>query len=379
MMQKNTLYFFMAVALYASACQANGSTDKTTDNLQEVPVVQIRQKDTAVSTNYVTAIEAKRNVEIRAKVPGFLDRIFADEGQEVKQGQLLFKLNDKEYRLALEKAKANLANMQAEAKAATLEAERVKILVGKKIISATELELAKTKVKSAEARVNEARALESEAAHRLSYTAIYAPFSGVVDRFPLRSGSLVTEGALLTTVSDLSNVHAYFNVSENEYLQILQSKNKQQGGALNNSVQLILSNGTRYPHAGIIKTMEGEFDAGTGSIAFRASFPNPEHLLKHGSTGKIEVITPVQQALLVPQKAVFEIQDKNYVYVVSKDNIVTMRNFIPKMRINDYYIVQSGLTGGEQIVLEGIQSMKNGARVQPRTIAADSLIAQRMK
>lgn len=378
MMRKNTLYILTAATLYmlASACRSNNPQTKE-EGPQEVPVVQIVQKDTTVQANYVTAIEARRNVEIRAKVQGYLDQIYVDEGQEVKAGQLLFRLNDREYRLALEKAKASLANMQAEAKAAALEAERVRILVNKKIISPTELELAKTKVKSAEARVSEAQALESEAAHRLSYTSIYAPFSGMIDRIPLRSGSLVTEGALLTTESDLSSMHAYFNVSENEYLQIIGSKEKG-SNALNTAVQLQLSNGAIYPHKGIVKAMEGEFDAGTGSIAFRASFPNPEHLLKHGSTGKIVVTTPVQQVLIVPQKSVFEIQDKNYVYVVDQKNVATMRNFIPSMRINDFYIVQSGLSNGESIVLEGIQSIKNGAIIQPKNIKADSLLAHSM-
>ena len=380
MIRKNTLYFFTAMALCAIACRSNNENKTTDTELQEVPVVQILKKDTIIHTNYVTAIEARRNVELRAKVQGYLEQIYVDEGQEVKEGQLLFKLNDKEYRLALDKAKANLANMQAEAKATSLEAQRVSGLVNKKIISATELDLAKTRIRSAEAKVAEAQALESEAAHHLSYTAIYAPFSGVIDRIPLRSGSLVTEGALLTTVSDLSTVHAYFNVSENEYLQILQSNGDEKtNDALNSTVELFLSNGNKYAHKGIIKTMEGQIDAGTGSIAFRASFPNPNHLLKHGSTGKIVVTTPVQQVLLVPQKAVFEIQDKNYVYVVEKNNVVAMRNFIPSVRINDYYIVQSGLSNGDNIVLEGVQSIKNGMRIQPKTIQSDSLLAERLK
>lgn len=380
MTRKNTLYFFTAMALCATACRSNSETKSTGNDLQEVPVIQIVKKDTIINTNYVAAIEARRNVELRAKVQGYLDQIYVDEGQDVREGQLLFKLNDKEYRLALDKAKANLANMQAEAKAASLEAQRVNGLVNKKIISATELDLAKTRVRSAEAKVAEAKALESEAEHRLSYTAIYAPFSGVIDRIPLRGGSLVTEGALLTTVSDLSTVHAYFNVSENEYLQILQSNgDEKKNDALNSTVELFLSNGNKYAHKGIIKTMEGQIDAGTGSIAFRASFPNPNHLLKHGSTGKIVVTTPLQEALLIPQKAVFEIQDKNYVYVVDKNNVVAMRNFIPSVRIDDYYIVQSGLSNGENIVLEGLQSIKNGTHIQPKTIQSDSLLAQRLK
>jgi membrane fusion protein (multidrug efflux system) len=375
MIRKKALFHLSAVmVIYLSACKANGSSDNNKNDIQVLPVIQLQQKDTLIHNNYVTAIEAKRNVEIRAKVPGFLDKIYVDEGQEVKQGQLLFQLNDKEYRLALDKAKASLANMRAEARAAELELERVRILVNKKIISPTEQELAQAKLKAAEARVSEALSVESEAANRLSYTFIYAPFSGIIDRIPLRAGSLVSEGALLTTVSDLSSVYAYFNVSENEYLQRVQSKNPG-SGKLKDTAALILANDTRYTHTGYIETMESEFDEGTGSIAFRATFPNPAHLLKHGASGKVQLVTPLHEALLVPQKAVFEIQDKNYVFVVNANNTVSMRNFIPARRISDFYVVQSGLSKGEKIVVEGIQTLRDGIQIQPRTIPMDSLLA----
>ncbi len=375
MIRKKMLFHLSAVmVLYFTACKANGSSDNNKKDVQELPVIELQQKDTLIHTNYVTAIEAMRNVEIRAKVPGFLDKIYVDEGREVQKGQLLFQLNDKEYRIALEKARASLANMSAEARATELELERVRTLVNKKIISPTELELAQAKLKSAEARVNEARSVESEAATRLSYTFIYAPFSGIIDRIPLRAGSLVTEGALLTTVSDLSSVYAYFNVSENEYLQRAQSKHPGSSKP-QDSASLILANDTRYNYTGQIETMESEFNESTGSIAFRATFPNPAHLLKHGASGKVQLVTPLQQALLVPQKAVFEIQDKNYVFVVNANNTVSMKNFIPARRIADFYVVQSGLSPGQKIVVEGIQTLRDGATIQPRSIAMDSLVA----
>lgn len=365
------------IILYMCACKANGSGDNTSKDIQSVPVIQIVQKDTTINSHYVTAIEAKRNVEIRAKVPGFLDKIYVDEGQQVQQGQLLFKINDRELSIALDRAKATLANIQAEALTASLEMDRVTLLVNKNIISKSELELAKARVKAAEARISEARAVESEAAQKLSYTAIYAPFSGVIDRIPLRSGSLLDQGSLLTTVSDLDQVHAYFNVSENEYLQMMQSSNKEQNVLVGSKVQLILANNTVYPQAGKIETAEGEFNQGTGSIAFRATFPNPGRLLKHGASGKIQITTPVRKALLVPNKAVFEIQDKNYVYVVDKQNKVRMQNFVPKLRLDDCYIVQSGLEGGESIVLEGIQTIRDGVLIQPVAPGSDSLIARK--
>lgn len=378
MMQRITFSCLPAmIVLYMCACKANGSTDDKSKDIQSVPVVQIVQKDTTINSHYVTAIEAKRNIEIRAKVPGFLDKIYVDEGQFVQQGQLLFKINDRELAIALEKARAGLANTQAEALSATLEMDRVKLLVGKNIISKSELELAKARVNAAEARVSEARATESEAAQHMSYTSIYAPFNGVIDRIPLRAGSLLDQGSLLTTVSDLDQVHAYFNVSENEYLQMMQSGTDKES-LVGSRVQLILANNTVFGQPGKIETVEGEFDQGTGSIAFRATFPNPGRLLKHGASGKIQITTPVRQALLVPNKAVFEIQDKNYVYVVDKQNKVRMKNFVPKLRLADCYIVASGLGSGESIVLEGIQTMRDGAVIQPVAPGnSDSLIAAR--
>lgn len=362
--------------LYMCACKTGNTADTGITEVPSVPVIQILQKDTNVHSNYVTAIEAKRNVEIRAKVPGFLEKIYIDEGQHVQQGQLLFKINDRDMSIALDRAKASLSNMQAEALSASLEMERVQLLVNKKVIAQSELELAKAKVKAAEARVSEARAATSEAEQRVAYTSVYAPFSGIIDRIPLRSGSLLDQGSLLTTVSDLDQVHAYFNVSENEYLQMMQDS-KSKDAMLGNKVQLILANNTAYPHEGKIEAVEGEFDQGTGSIAFRATFPNPGRLLKHGSSGKIQITTPVRQALLIPNKAVFEIQDKNYVYVVDKQNKVKMKNFVPKIRLSDCYIVQSGLTSGESIVLEGVQTLRDGVLIQPVVNNNDSLIARK--
>lgn len=377
MMQRITFLCLPAImGIYLCACKANGSEDNNSKDIQSVPVMQIVQKDTTVNSHYVTAIEARRNVEIRAKVPGFLDKIFVDEGQHVQQGQLLFKINDRELAIALDKARAALSSTQAEALSASLEMNRVQLLVNKNIIAKSELELAKARLKAAEARVSEAKATESEAQQRLSYTAVYAPFSGVIDRIPLRSGSLLDQGSLLTTVSDLDQVHAYFNVSENEYLQMIQDS-KDKSTFVGSRVNLILANNTVYPQPGKIETAEGEFDEATGSIAFRATFPNPGRMLKHGSSGKIQITTPVHQALLVPHKAVFEIQDKNYVYVVDKQNKVRMKNFVPRMRLSDCYIVESGLNSGESIVLEGIQTIRDGATIQPVAPGTDSLIARK--
>ncbi len=235
------------------------------------------------------------------------------------------------------------------------------------------MELAQAKLKGTQARLAEAKAPGSGSGLRLSYTLIRSPFSGVIDRIPLKLGSLVNESDLLTSVSDLSEVNAYFKVSENEYLAYVRQAAKKDHVA-ENTVKLVLSDGTAYGSKGKIETLEGEMDQGTGSIAFRARFPNPDKMLKHGSTGKVNITNKVLQALLVPQKAVFDIQDKSYVFVLTANNTVKMKPFVPRTRIDDYFLVESGLTAGDKIVYEGVQNIRDGMQIQPNLLRADSLL-----
>lgn len=374
-MRKLLLPFtFFLLSAYLLACSANKKLD-VKEGERTYPVTRLLTKDTLLYHDYVGDIQAVRNVEIRARVTGFLEKIYVDEGQQVKKGQPLFRLNSEEYKANLARAKANLTSAIAGAKSAELEVDRVKLLVDKKVISKTELEVSKAKLTAAQAKIEEARSAESNAAIRLSYTYIKAPFDGLIDRLPLKVGSLINEGTLLTTVSDTRAVYAYFNVSENEYLAYVKSL-MQDTNTSNEVVGLTLSDGSQFPHPGKVETMEGEFERGTGSIAFRARFPNPEKLLKHGSTGKVRLTSDVSNALMVPQKAVFEIQDKNYVFVVDTNNVVQMKSFIPKSRISYFYIVASGLNAEDRVVYEGIQSLREGMQIKPEYILMDSLLAR---
>ncbi|SDM21740.1 membrane fusion protein, multidrug efflux system [Catalinimonas alkaloidigena] len=364
----------LIVTTFLAACNANShvTTEETSD--QSLPVTELILKDTTLHHEYVTDIQAVQNVEIRARVPGFLEDIYVDEGQQVKKGQPLFRINAEEYKAQEAKANANLESAIAEAKATELEVDRVRILVDKDIISQSELEVAKAKNQAARARIEEARSAASNAAIRLSYTYIRAPFDGLIDRIPLKVGSLIEEGTLLTTVSDISSIYAYFNVSEREYLEYTKSRLEDRVNS-SNVVNLVLADGTRYPYEGKVETMEGEFEASTGSIAFRAHFPNPEQMLKHGATGKVRLTNKIKDALIVPQKAVFEIQDKNYVFVVDSTNTVRMQSFSPASRFSYFYIVNSGLKPGDRVVYEGVQSIRDGAVIKPEFVVMDSLLA----
>jgi membrane fusion protein (multidrug efflux system) len=355
--------FYCSLVIVLSGCWAKGSDETKHADVPALPVMELQAKDTIVDNNYVADIQAEQNVEIRSKVSGYLEKIYVDEGKEVKKGQPLFKINDQLYRIELAKAKAVLDDAVASADAAELELKRVQLLADRKVIAATEVELAKAKLNSAKAKIAEANTMEDEASLKLSYTLITSPFTGVIDRIPLKLGSLVDDGALLTTISDLSSVFAYFHVSENEYLRFFKKKDAVTPFA--NKVTLLLADGTVYAEKGNVETIDGEFDESTGSIAFRARFQNPNHLLKHGSTGNVSITKRLDDVLLVPQKAVFDIQDKNYVFVLGKGNMVKMQSFTPSSRLGQYYVVQEGLAAGDKIVVEGTQNIKDGSVIKP--------------
>jgi len=361
----------VAGSLLVTGCSSEKNKSHTSVE-QELPVLQIDARDTLLRRTYVANINAYQNVELRAKVAGFLEKIFVDEGQFVKKGEPLFALNDAEYKVQLSEASAFLASTKAEVKMAEVELARVEGLVKKNIVTKSELDLAQAKLNAAQAKVQEAVAREEKANIGLSQTLIRAPFSGVIDRIPHKIGSLIEEGTLLTTLSDVHSMHVYFKVSENEYLQFIKN-----GGMKENAgqqIKLQLSDRTDYPYAGKIETMDGEIEKETGSIAFRASFPNPDKLLKHGASGKIILNSTVDDAILIPQRSVFEIQDKNYVFVLNNENKVSMRSIEPDTRLEDLILVKSGLQDGDRIVYEGVQNIKEGNTIKPRLLSFNALL-----
>ncbi|MBE9460330.1 efflux RND transporter periplasmic adaptor subunit [Dyadobacter subterraneus] len=371
-MKNYHLAVLLGISFYTSSCTTQSKdTAESKDSILTIPVTVLKTQNTELHREYVGDIHAVKNVEIYARVKGYLEEVYVDEGKEVKKGQILFRINSEEYAAELAKANASLQSAIADAKGAELEMGRVKMLVEKNVVSKTELDVAKAKYAAVTARIEEAKSMKSNAAILLAHTQIKAPFDGMIDRLPFKIGSLINEGTLLTTLSDTKNVFAYFNVSENEYLEY--TKAKDAASNQNAIVELELADGSFFKHKGKIETMEGAFDEGTGSIAFRARFANPEKLLKHGSTGTIRLTNTVENALLIPQKAAFEIQDKSFVYVLGKDNKIKTRSFVPKSRLSGYYIVKSGLEPGETIIYEGLQGLKDGVTINPKMITLDSV------
>lgn len=353
-MNAKMLWTGLAALLLLPGCRKEQAAEEATTRFLATRPVVI---DTSYEKQFVAQIRSVRNIEIRAQEKGFLDEMPVDEGREVKAGQLLFRIMPKVYEAELQKA-------DAEVRAAAIELENAKLLVAKNVVSKNEQAMA-------QARLDKAKAEAAQAQLHLTFTEIRAPFDGVLDRIPKKLGSLIEEGELLTTLSDNRRVFAYFNVSEAEYLDY--RNNAASRG--NRRVQLLLANNSRFPHPGEIETIEGEFDHETGNIAFRAVFPNPDRLLRNGETGKVLLTVPYRQALVIPQKATYEIQDKTYVFVIDEANKVHARLITVAGQLPDLYIVGSGLTVNDRILLEGVQKVKDDDKIQfelkdPREVLA---------
>ncbi|MEN4760170.1 efflux RND transporter periplasmic adaptor subunit [Chryseobacterium sp. C39-AII1] len=310
------------------------------------PVTTPVKMDTVIDKEFVAQIRSVKNIEVRAQEKGFLEKIYVDEGQYVHQGQTLFRIMPQLYQAELLKAKA-------EVEQATIELRNASTLANNNIVSKNERAMAKAKLDAANAEAKLAQI-------HLSFTDIKAPFSGIINRLPLRLGSLVDEGDLLTSLSDNTNMYTYFNVSEPEYINY--QTNVATRGSQN--VNLIMANGDTFPQSGEIQTITGEFDNETGNIAFRAKFPNPDKLLRNGQTGKVRMTLPLKNALIIPQKATYEIQDQKYVFVVDNKGIVKSRNIKVAYELPDVYVVGSGLSTGDKILLEGVQKVKDDQKVQ---------------
>ena len=297
--------------------------------------------NTEMTKDYVAQIRAIQHIELRALEKGYLQGVYVDEGQQIAAGTRMFQLMPLIYQAEVQKA-------QAEAAMSEIELSNTKVLADKNVVSANELSLVNAKLNKAKAEVNLATT------HK-SLTELRAPFDGIIGRFHVRLGSLVAEGDLLTTLSDNSTVWVYFNVSEAEYLTY-----KSQAHAKNAPVKLVMADGKTFDQPGKIETIEADFNNETGNVAFRASFPNPKGLLRHGETGKVLLTVPLANALIIPQKATFNVLDKKFVFVVDDKNVVHSRPITVSAELPNLYAVESGIDEKDKILIEGLRKVRDG-------------------
>ena len=301
-------------------------------------------RDTVISRDYVCQIRSCRNIEIRALERGYLEVVNVKEGQMVKEGDLMFSILPRVYSAAVKRT-------EAEAQVARVEYENTKRLLDTNVVSDKELTMAKAKLDQKMAEVNLSQT-------HLGFTTIKAPFTGLMDRLKLRNGSLVEVGDLLTTLSDNSEMWIYFNVPEADYLEYASREQSEES----KKVSLVMANGKIFDQKGRVNVIEAEFNNKTGTIPFRADFPNPKGLLRHGETGSIRMQRTVKQALLVPQKSTFELGGDFYIYTVGKDDVIKQVKIKVAEELEDLFVVDGGLTTEDRIIFEGQRQAHDGEK-----------------
>jgi membrane fusion protein (multidrug efflux system) len=341
--KKINIFIVLAVLFIYTGCETKKEIEEETATFTVTNPVK---KDTSITKDFVSQIHAIRHIELRALEKGYLKNIFVDEGQHVKKGQAMFEIMPDIYQAELQK-------VPAESRAAAIELQNTQLLADGNVVSKNELALVK-------ANLDKVNAAVSLAQTRLNFTKIKAPFNGIMDHLEVREGSLLDEGELLTKLSDNSKIWVYFNVPEAEYLDYITSAQKD----AKQEVALIMANNKRFNQIGIVETIEGEFNSETGNIAFRATFPNPDQILRHGETGSILITVPLNDVLIIPQKATFQILDKTYVFLVDKNNVVKQREITIAAELPHLFIIDKGISEKDTIILEGIRMVKNNQKIK---------------
>lgn len=374
---KNILKTLVAAGVIIGSFSLNscsvGSSKENENDMLSLPVSVIDTGTAVTVKDYLGTVEGKVNVEIRPQVEGILEKIFVDEGAYVEKGQVLFKINELPYREELNNAIANANVEKSKLKNAKLEVERLKPLVANDVISDVRLKGAQSDYEVAQASLDQAQAAVASARINLEFTLIEAPVSGFIGRIPKRIGNLVSKGddQPLTTLSDTEEVYAYFAMSESDYLYFTKEAAKNDTTKIASSgriipyVSFVLADGTTYTERGSVDAIDGQVNTETGAISLRATFPNPDGILRSGSTGTIKMQERHPGSILVPQVATSELQDKVVVYVVQDDETVKMQALEIGGTSGDNYIVKSGLKPGDKVVLAGLDKLSEGMSIRP--------------
>ena len=362
-----------AILLIASACKnPDKETEQPTPSV-EAEILTLQPTDAVIDQTFPASLQGKDNVQLRPQISGYIDKIFVDEGAFVRAGQPLFRINASVYREQKNTALASLAMAKSQLASAKLELDKYKVLTDNKVVADFQFKKAKTNYENAKAAVTQQQTLVASADVNLGFSVVKAPVSGYIGRIPNRLGALVgpNDAQPLTTLSQVNEIYAYFSLPENEILKINATRpgaNLLEKLKSFRDIILLLADGKPYNHPGKIDMMDGQFDATTGSVTLRASFPNPESLLRTGNTGRIVMQSTEQNVFKIPLLATYEIQDKLFVGLLNNKNKmerVALKNYI---KSGDFYILKSGFKSGDRIIANELSGVPENSIIQPKKV-----------
>lgn len=369
-MKRNRIFLFSAIAAVLVSCGKKGGMDFV-DN--EFLVETVKSQNASMQTTYPATFKGIQDVEIRPKVAGFITRVCVREGQAVSAGQLLFVIDNATYQASVRQAQAAVNTASAQCNTVKMAYDNSVKLRENNVIGDFELNSAKNNYESAKAQLAQARAALASAKEMLGFCYVKSPTAGVVGTLPYKEGAMVSASSMpaLTTVSNISTIEAYFSMTEKDVLSMTKAAGTMQA-AINTypDLKLQLADGTMYSEMGRLVKASGVIDAATGSVQMIARFPNPQRLLKSGASGAIVVPRSDNNAIIIPQNAATQVQDKIFVYVLGKDNKVKYTEIkVDPQNDGKNYVVLSGLKAGDRYVTNGTTKLTDGMEIKPITPA----------
>lgn len=371
----------LSALVLLSACSGEEEGAMGAEGPQEYRVMEITSAPVDLYTDYAASLKGKEDIEIRPKIDGYIDAVLVDEGQQVRKGQVLFRISNPQYEQEVRNAQAAVEVAEAGVDNARLQVEKTQPLVNKDIVGSYGLKTAQIELKSKEATLMQARATLANARANVGYLTISSPFDGIVGSLPHKLGSYVSTGTQepLTVVSNIRTIYAYFSVNEKQQLEFFRTS---AGSSVQEKingiepVQLILADGSVYEDAGKVETISGQVNPSTGSFSVRAAFANEAGLLRSGNSGKIRIFTSLDQAILIPQNATYELQGKRFVYVLTPENTVRAVEIrIREVPGGQLYVVDEGLKPGDTIVIEGVRTLREGAKIIPKKVNTRDVVS----
>ncbi|MGV6946437.1 efflux RND transporter periplasmic adaptor subunit [Sphingobacterium sp. CZ-2] len=370
---KNTALAALSTVLFASC----GGNDAPQEEARPYPVVEVDSRDVQAYQTYPTSIQGTNNNDVRAKIQGYIRDVLVDEGQRVRRGQIMFRLETNALTQNANAAQSGVAAARARVEAAQVEVNKLQPLVNQNIVSGVLLETAKVNLLQAQSELEQAQANHKSIIANVDYSVIRAPIDGVVGKINLRVGALVgaSDQTPITTVSDVNELYAYFSMNEAEYINFLYET---AGNSLEEKlknvppVELVMANGRLYEEKGKISAVTGQINPQTGSIQFRVSFPNQQRVLTHGNSGTIRIPKTYKNVLVIPETGIFEQQGKVFAYTVKNDT-VKLAEINQISRIDKLVLVESGLKQGDIVVATGVASLRTNDIIQPTKTVTDSI------